>query len=385
MNKYWLDLANESSVPNAYQFGSDFLMNRTGQNVGNFVFRKAVSSLLDNVSDFQLLGWSKAKNVVFDDNSEIIISCANWLGMSDKDEQSNLTRAKVVENLSGKCIVLGLGSQASSGQELSFGPNTCRLARALSSKTTALSVRDLNTANALRGLGITNVVVTGCPSNFINTQLTKDLFERNYLQKSTSWRTAKLFISEASGGNPLSGKVVKRMLSILSQSPGSRYVLQSPQLLKYLYRESDIFPAFYERAIDSSPQIAKAIIKNSSQVFSSVDEWLFSASFHDLSFGMRIHGTMIPLQAGVPSVLIAHDKRTSGLASTMSIPSLSCDQFLDSQAFPSPFSFLELFMDNLDAYFARRYELAFVFKELIEANGFQVSDSFSKLCQVTRR
>ena len=247
-NKYWLDLLGESGVPDAYQYDSDFLMRQSGLNVGNFVFRKAVRSLLSNVSEFQLIDWATASQVDFNDSSQTIISCANWLGMSDRDEASNLNRARIVESISGKCIVLGLGSQASSGQELSFGPNTCRLARALSSKAKVLSVRDLNTANALNSLGIDNVVVTGCPSNFINTQLTKKMYEKTYLREKTSWADAKLFISEASGGNPLSIRVVQRILSVLSQSPGSRYVLQSPQLLKYLYGESDVFPKFYEHA-----------------------------------------------------------------------------------------------------------------------------------------
>ncbi|WP_186509944.1 polysaccharide pyruvyl transferase family protein [Synechococcus sp. RS9902] len=356
-------------------------MSQSGKNVGNFVFRKAVDSLLADVSDFQLVDWSKAGQVDFNDDTQTIISCANWLGMTDDDEDRNLFRAQIVENISGRCIVLGLGSQASSGQELSIGPNTIRLAKALSTKTTVLSVRDATTANALKGLGIDNIVVTGCPSNFINTKLTKDSFERSSIKGSSSWGETKLFISEASGGNPLSVKVVNRILSVLDKSPGSRYVLQSPQLLEYLYGESDVFPGFYESTQKSNFQSAKEIIRNSSLVFSSVDEWLFSATFYDLAFGMRIHGTMVPLQAGVPSVLITHDKRTAGLASTMSIPSLTCDEFLDLQSFPNPSALFDLFMGNLNKYFDKRYELAFIFKELINANGFSTKPSFASFCE----
>lgn len=48
----------------------------------------------------------------------------------------------------------------------------------------------------------------------------------------------------------------------------------------------------------------------------------------DLSFGMRIHGTMLPLQSGVPSVLVAHDSRTIGLADKMGIPWVSPEDFV---------------------------------------------------------
>ena len=376
MNKFWLDLTCDYKVANSYKYDSSYLMSVSGKNIGNFAFRKALESLIADLHLYQTVNWKDAQDIQFTDDSETIVTCANWLGMTDNDEISNLYRAEVIEKISGKCIIFGLGSQAAFGQDLSFGPNTTRLARALASKTVILSVRDETTAQALQKLGIYNIDVTGCPSNFINTDLSQENFCATRISRNSSWRSSRFFISESSGGNVLSSQVTQRVFSVLQQSPGSRYILQSAALIPFLFHESNELPPLYKQSVLNDLEYFKSLIYNKSQVFSSLDEWLFSARFFDLSFGMRIHGTMVPLQAGVPSILIAHDKRTSGLASTMAIPSITCEDFLDSSKFSSPYSLYELFMDSLNSYFDRRKILAEKFNRLISVNSFVPAPPF---------
>lgn len=381
MNKFWLDLGCDYRIDNAYKYDSSYLLKISGKNIGNLAFRKALESLINDLHLYQTINWIDAQSTNFSEDSEIIVSCANWLGMTKNDEKSNLYRAQVIEKISGKCIIFGLGSQASFGQNLSFGPNTQRLAHALASKSNLISVRDETTAKALNNIGIHNIEVTGCPSNFINLNLNLNSFRSSRICENSTWKGSKLFISESSGGNELSSKITKRVFSILSQSPGSRYILQSAALLPFLFNEVNHIPKLYEKSSPSDLELLKMQILNSSQVFSSLDEWLFAARFFDLSFGMRIHGTMIPLQSGTPSILIAHDKRTSGLASTMAIPSITCEDFLDISKFPNPYSLHELFMGSLGKYFTRRKSLAGKFLNLITANSFSPTKSFAEYCQ----
>ena len=96
---------------------------------------------------------------------------------------------------------------------------------------------------------------------------------------------------------------------------------------------------------------------------------------------MRIHGTMVPLQAGVPSILIAHDQRTSGLAQTMGIPRITCKEFVDKNYIRKPNDFLNIFKNHVDQYIEKRKDLSKKFLKVITKNGFTPSSNFSKYCK----
>lgn len=54
--------------------------------------------------------------------------------------------------------------------------------------------------------------------------------------------------------------------------------------------------------------------------------WINRMKEFDLSFGPRIHGNVIPILAGVPSVVFAHDSRTLELAEYHEIPHFSPEE-----------------------------------------------------------
>ena len=381
MLKTWLDLPVTSYIENAYKHSYEYIMKCSGVNIGNLVFRKAISSLIGDYESSLPITWKEANNLDFSTESTTIISCANWLGMGDQAESSNLYRAKVVEKISGKCLVLGLGAQASHGEKLVLGPNTQRLAKALASKCKILSVRDSTTANSLEKAGVHNIEITGCPSNFINLDLKKSDYNSDHLKENCTWADINCLVSESSGGNPLSLSVINRIYSILAQSQGSSYILQSPALLPLLYRKTNQLPDLYKPANIESIQTITKLIKAKSRIFTSVDEWLFSSRFYDISFGMRIHGTMVPLQAGIPSILIAHDQRTSGLAKTMGIPQITCKEFVDKSYLRKPYELLNIFKNHVDQYIETRKDLSKKLLKVIADNGFAPSLKFSEYCK----
>jgi hypothetical protein len=61
-----------------------------------------------------------------------------------------------------------------------------------------------------------------------------------------------------------------------------------------------------------------------------VEQWLEDSSRFDFSLGGRIHGNMVAFQAGVPSLFITVDERSSELVRTMDLPSVNVANFLDA-------------------------------------------------------
>ena len=199
-----------------------------------------------------------------------------------------------------------------------------------------------------------------------------------------SWSLViRSIISEFSGGHPASGLVVRESLRLMADSPAF-YVAQSPVLLPFLFNETTEVPPAYKSNSPFSGDVGKlyAVMRAKTLHFSSMDAWLDFSRTCDLSFGMRIHGTMVPLQAGVPSILISHDSRTSGLAQQMGIPTLSPETFVRSYA-EGPSEMLSRIAHTMDDYDARRAELAGVMRDYLVVNGLNPHGSLRGLMRET--
>jgi polysaccharide pyruvyl transferase WcaK-like protein len=60
--------------------------------------------------------------------------------------------------------------------------------------------------------------------------------------------------------------------------------------------------------------------KTYGNVFFNIPSWMEHYRRFDFVVGLRIHGVMLALQAGVPALCIAHDSRTIELCETMKVP-----------------------------------------------------------------
>jgi hypothetical protein len=281
-------------------------------------------------------------------------------------------------------VGFGLGVQARLDEGLPrLGPGTLRLARALAMRAPQLSVRDLLTQEVLKAQGVPNTVVTGCPSNFINPDpdLGARIAERARRQarRAGSWRDLRLCISEASGGHAASGQVLSGQLRLLDGGPAF-YLIQSPALLAFVLGERGTIPQVYKTANPWKGESGRltATLKATVLHFAHVDAWMDFARTCDLSFGMRIHGTMLPLQAGVPSALIAHDSRTIGLAEQMGIPWVSPETWLEMAA-EGPAPLLTHIASAMDGYDARRKGLAQTMMAYLEVNGLPPTPGLARL------
>lgn len=385
MPKYYLDLPWIGEVPQAYRADSAELMAVSGLNIGNFAFRHALRFILADFRAYRPILYSPyledARKGRVD---RTIVSCANWLGTSEQDEASNLNRARAFEATDAPTTCFGLGVQARAGDGVPvLGPNTRRLAEVLAERSPRLSVRDDLTRQTLESIGITNTVVTGCPSNFINPDpdLGSQIIARSRALRGQArgWKQMRSILSEFSGGHAASGQVLRESLRLMADTP-TFLVLQSPALLPFLLRENDALPPAYLAANPFKPDAERLrqTLRAGTLHFSSIEAWMDFSRTCDISFGMRIHGTMVPLQAGVPSLLVSHDARTAGLARQMAVPQLQADEFAEICR-DGPDRMLDAIIAQMAGYDARRAELARVMCDYLEINGLEAHRALTAL------
>ena len=349
----------------------------TGGNIGNLVFRKGLASMV-NTKNFEIADPWTADSVIYAGSNKpdkIVLSCANWIGSGDSYEQANRSRSGILKRRNDIEIVpVGLGLQGSSkgGRNLiELGEHTIDLLNTLAQRSTSISVRCENTKAILNKYNITNVTVTGCPSNFISHKLDLELSytsRLDYISSPDSLGKIRYILNEPPEG--LDG--VNLFYSLISDLQPF-VVLQTPNAVASI--RPDLFSG-----LNPIPKEGR-LLGIKSLYFTSVDSWLEFAYSCDASFGHRVHANMIGLQAGVPSLLICHDLRTHGLAEFMQLPILNSEQLFRCDPTSLPIFLSEVFRDQYPGYIKRRKELAAVFKDFFIASGLETTCSFDEFCR----
>lgn len=227
-------------------------------------------------------------------------------------------------------LAFGVGAQAPAKGKLELSPSGQRIWQIIGDHSTTLGVRGAYTAEVLWDMGIRNVRIVGCPTAFRNNNpdLRIDLPALDAVKKI--------------------GFTVRREVS-------NTY---SPDIAKYLGRHRDIIKAMAARfdvrlmmqgeveeknLIWGSPQQKEEAWKNLKEN-AMCAEWFFDAEIEelyrtklfysdavadyqalvqkmDMVLGYRLHGNLMALANGVPSIYFVYDSRTAEFADTFSIPS----------------------------------------------------------------
>lgn len=294
-----------------------------GRNSGNLVFSYAIDAHLGG--NIRNVRWSDPVDIINRAGAAAVLPAANHLGRHfDLVGQANKLREVTVP-----IVAVGLGAQSNLQRKIPPIPDgTVDWIRVLAdhapSGSPNIGVRGPFSLEVLDHLGLADhAVIIGCPSLFINPNPTLGK------QVAEAIRTPDRIAVTA--GNPgwthLQG-VETQLAKLVSETNGS-YIGQSPLEMMWLTRgrahlmEDESLHRcrnYIHQNMDVDTFIDWTI--RYGNVFADTQSWLEHYRRFDFVIGTRIHGAILGLQAGIPSMCIVHDSRTSELCETLKIPHL---------------------------------------------------------------
>ena len=239
--------------------------------------------------------------------------------------------AEVLRRLKLPVIAFGIGAQAPVSGKLELSEDTKTVLKLISDSTASLGVRGTYSAEVLNDLGIRNVRIIGCPTAFRNND--PDLAIR--LPPLDQVKTA--------------GVTLRREVSKTYAQDIRRYLTFHRSLVKAMADRFEVTLMSQgeveekKLALGSVDQQAQAMTAlrgnewaNNWYLDEQVERLYQTRMFYsdvvaeyerlvrrlDLVLGYRLHGNLMALANGTPSIYFTYDSRTVEFAETFKIPSV---------------------------------------------------------------
>lgn len=277
---------------------------KLGANTGNVFFVEAV---IRHLGTANCSYWSdvagKPVSEIREHYEAVVFPASNFIGNTPQQwlEEDWLA---TMDKLDLPVYFIGLGSRIDGRPELTEA--TKEFYRFVSHRCTSIGVRGEHTAAILNDIGVSNVRVIGCPTAFYRCdpefaiQQPRQPLEHDDKVVLTAERLWDLsyFVDLACANVFLVEQQVRRGDELRQTLDRSRWNARARLgLLTYV--------ALYETC---------------GQIFFNTNDWLEFMSDARLVVGQRFHGNMMGVQAGVPSLFLVHDNRTTELAAHLRLP-----------------------------------------------------------------
>lgn len=305
-----------SSLPPNESFRKSY--ERSGENFGNILIGNGVKTVLDGYQ-FSTRDDYQTPEEVNEKCDHIVIPAANFLWKSFDFGYM----ADFLERCTVPITMVGLGAQTNDRSRISeIHPNTLRMVRVISERSPSIGVRGYYTAEVLAANGILNTEVLGCPSLY--TKLTPPAAPPKWLPEDI--RTLSVNFSRRVAGHAFDEyrlQVIENALLKVAIANDLTFVAQDELEELTLSIEpkeenrSDVITNYFS---SSNENDVISYFKNYSTYFCNVDDWSTYIKSKSGSIGSRLHGNLISLINGVPSLTIAHDSRTLEMCALTGIP-----------------------------------------------------------------
>jgi hypothetical protein len=370
-------LANNTGQIAGEKLAGSTIMGMSGNNLGNLAFWHATKLLFNE--PVEVFGWKVNVEEVRPRISHFVIPAANFLNPAwDLQELCDL-----VTNIDRECLVFGLGAQSSTETTVpNLRPGTIAFLRAISERSKTLFVRGEYTAEVCAHYGVTNVTAVGCPSFMIssNPELGRDVRKKIGSQISGLYSAGGTF-------GAATNDVERDIFRYIHDSQQGMYVIQDPAAVIDLISGHKIVDPS-DRHLNEALTVlggtmgtgwAAQALQQYGRYFLSISNWMSEAVTCDYAISTRIHGAILPLMAGIPSVVIGHDARVRELANMLRLPMVTP---VDAQEalYDIPRFFEALNFDGY-AFDQNRRKLASIYVETLAQCGLTPSQH---LCSIAR-
>ncbi|HEY4251500.1 MAG TPA: polysaccharide pyruvyl transferase family protein [Roseomonas sp.] len=342
-------------ITDYYRKNAQELFDQTGGNSGNLAFMFAVAN---HAVGARFLPFNAPAEEVRRQGDIIILPLANQLG---RHTDLGSAADRLIE-FDLPVLGLGLGAQADSRDaDVTLTPGTEKWLRTIAALAPSgapnIGVRGAYTQAQIARFGLgDSAAVTGCPSNFINTQA--DVGQ----SIAAGFRRKPRHVAVAAGIPfiPALARLERDLADMVTLTGGAYIVQHGLQMLQIARDEFDSMPEDVLETCRSyiAPAQSKAEFitwcRRHAYGFYDVRGWMDFLRRFDFVIGTRFHGAMLALQAGVPAACIAHDSRTQEMCETMGVP---VRHHSEIQGGLTVNNLLDYFSFDAEAYAARRRQL----------------------------
>lgn len=290
-----------------------FDRNVIGNNNGNLLFSSAAHKLLaaDGVTvKAHGFNFSAAQAPKVSAEFDVfVLPLANAFRLGFEPQLKRIT--EFVKNLSIPTVMLSGGAQ--SGADGTFDNlkpmegTVKEFCRAVLKTSSHITVRGERTADYIRGLGINDVLVVGCPSMTMNgpAHQVRELQTKERYNLAYNIESSKDLLGE--------------LIESIEKQHDATYFPQDMSTFEQMLWGVEKFKLNRDSRLPLRMSHAQ-FKSNKAEFHIDPSTWIRRMKDFDLSFGPRIHGNVIPILAGTPSVVFAHDSRTLELAEYHEIP-----------------------------------------------------------------
>jgi polysaccharide pyruvyl transferase WcaK-like protein len=320
-------------------------------NIGDWFLTKIVDRLLDFDEMYLVLKGAGPKEweIVNSECDVLVLRGGNYI---QNDWLSNNVGLDVINKAKIPIVMFGAGLQTPPGERPSFSPEEQEILEYISASCACSSLRGYSTAEALEGIGIDNVAVTGCPTVFWSRRPELELrppglgrvgftFRQNLYSSSADLHKAQFSAIEDLTRRSaelqvfLQGEEVVLQRYLQARDWGAEFSgriqpLPGHQLHRLLKTPLDAGEMAREahHLFDrhGGPELTNSLLE--SMFFSwDIGEMLDAYRQVELMVGCRLHGNLLAMANGTPTFWLTYDERTRELVELLDLPSCAVEDY----------------------------------------------------------
>jgi polysaccharide pyruvyl transferase WcaK-like protein len=237
---------------------------------------------------------------------------------------------EVLRKLKIPVIAWGIGAQAPVKGKLELSEETKIVLRLMADSTTSIGVRGAYSAQVLWDLGIKNVRIVGCPTAFRRNNPDLEIKLPALDQIKTAGITLRREVSQTYAQDikqylTFHRDLVKNLASrfdVVLMAQGEveekKIVFGTPEQKEEAFATLKANPWVKDWYLDETMEKLHRERLFYSDVVASYEDLV---QHKDMVLGYRLHGNLMALANGVPSIYFTYDSRTVEFAETYQIPS----------------------------------------------------------------